>query len=227
MGERGPRDPRARHPSARRRGGHGVREPARPLRRRGGHQPGGGDGEGRAADGGGACVRDRAARARPDRTGGSCSVPFSGGGGAARAARRGGTGRADSPADQDPPEPSPAFPDADDYGALTRAVRLAERALETGYEAQDWPGFGCAAAEAQYLLGAYRGSRRPLERAVEISSRVWSTAGEGLAVRAWTVCGAAHRELFAYTGDIFDLQAALDALQPQVRRARGGDRGGS
>ncbi|WP_369035499.1 hypothetical protein [Streptomyces adonidis] len=117
------------------------------------------------------------------------------------------------------------FRDADDYGALTRAVRLAERALETGYEAQDWPGFGCAAAEAQYLLGAYRGSRRPLERAVEISSRVWSTAGEGLAVRAWTVCGAAHRELFAYTGDIFDLQAALDALQPQVRRARGGDRG--
>ncbi|MGW1954322.1 CHAT domain-containing protein [Streptomyces sp. NPDC001920] len=117
------------------------------------------------------------------------------------------------------------FRHRDHFGALAEAIRLAEHALSSGYTPQKYPALGAAAALAQYLLGVHRGGRRPLERAIDLSSRVWSSAEGAVTARAWSVCGAAYRELFGYTGDIFDLDAALNALEPQLRRwpARGGD----
>ncbi|MFF3737272.1 CHAT domain-containing protein [Streptomyces sp. NPDC002566] len=112
------------------------------------------------------------------------------------------------------------FLDTAEEHALTEAVRLAEHAVRNGYSPRRYPGLGAEAALAHHLHGAHSGTRAPLDRAIELSSQVEAVHSSDGPMRrhAATTRGAAHRERFAHTGNLSDLELALTILQLEADR---------
>ncbi|MDH6214835.1 CHAT domain-containing protein [Streptomyces pseudovenezuelae] len=113
------------------------------------------------------------------------------------------------------------FSREDDLGALGDAHRLAERVLAARYDWRSSPELGCETAEAFYLHGLRVGTRKSLERAASISQDMTEIPDPAIAVRVWSVLGAAFRELFSHTGDIDQLRRSVDTLVTPVDRLSG------
>ncbi|MFF5983928.1 hypothetical protein ACFY78_34320 [Streptomyces olindensis] len=111
---------------------------------------------------------------------------------------------------------------ADDTVALHQALTLTQRALDAGYEPQDFPELGCEAAEALYLHGVRLGSLKSLEQTVRVAQRVTDVPSPELSVRAGALLGAAQREIFCHTGDLSQLHRSMDTLETWTNRLLGG-----
>ncbi|MER6712583.1 hypothetical protein [Streptomyces sp. NPDC000877] len=114
------------------------------------------------------------------------------------------------------------FRRTDDTVVLRQALTLAQRALDAGYEPQDFPGLGCEAAETLYLHGLHLGSRRSLERTVHVVQDLTGGPDLELSMRAGTLMGAAQRQIFCHTGDVSQLYRSVDTLETWVNRLLGG-----
>lgn len=118
------------------------------------------------------------------------------------------------------------FRQGDDLEALRQAFDLAELALAFDYDTA-FPELGCEAAEAAYLQGVRRGTRGPLEKAVDIGERLFDAGTAHEVVRSRSVLGAARRELFSHTGALSHLDRSLVLLERSLDRlsASGADTG--